>query len=294
MAQIARQETYKDADFTFKENPNTNDVAIKKNNEAVKQSVLNILRTNHGERPFNYFFGANLRSYLFENMTNEEINEKFVIVSPDEGGIKRTLKIAGVLGLTNYEFCHKQRIFDKPGVVGEMKLLNICNLENKNAIICDDICDSGGTLMKCIDLLVANGVKDVYCVITHGIFTKNALQNICLLKIDVEGFEKNVLAGLRNTLERSRPIAVVEVTYGNSLSFASLDELKASLPADYALFRFNNRKADGSKARRRGAKAKRSGDYQLIPFDEWRISGQDDVIACPKEKLGQLPSKNSV
>jgi phage baseplate assembly protein W len=70
MAQIARQETYKDADFTFKENPNTNDVSIKKNNEAVKQSVLNILRTNHGERPFNYFFGANLRSYLFENMTN--------------------------------------------------------------------------------------------------------------------------------------------------------------------------------------------------------------------------------
>ena len=70
MAQIARQETYKDADFTFKENPNTNDVSIKKNNEAVKQSVLNILRTNHGERPFNYFFGANLRSYLFENITN--------------------------------------------------------------------------------------------------------------------------------------------------------------------------------------------------------------------------------
>ena len=69
MAQIARQETYKDLDFTFKQNPNTNDVSIKKNNEAVKQSVLNILRTNHGERPFNYHFGANLRAYLFENMT---------------------------------------------------------------------------------------------------------------------------------------------------------------------------------------------------------------------------------
>ena len=69
MAQIARQETYKDLDFTFKQNPNTNDVGIKKNNAAVIQSVLNILRTNHGERPFNYTFGANLRSYLFENMT---------------------------------------------------------------------------------------------------------------------------------------------------------------------------------------------------------------------------------
>ena len=70
MAQIARQAVYKDLDFTFKQNPNTNDVGIKKNNDSVKQSVLNILRTNHGERPFNWNFGANLRAYLFENMTN--------------------------------------------------------------------------------------------------------------------------------------------------------------------------------------------------------------------------------
>ena len=70
MAQIARQETYKDLDFSFKQNPNTNDVGIKKNNAAVIQSCLNILRTNHGERPFDYNFGANLRAYLFENMTN--------------------------------------------------------------------------------------------------------------------------------------------------------------------------------------------------------------------------------
>jgi hypothetical protein len=69
MATIARQTTYKDLDFTFKQNPNTNDVGIKKDNASISQSVLNILRTNHGERPFNYKFGANLRSYLFENMT---------------------------------------------------------------------------------------------------------------------------------------------------------------------------------------------------------------------------------
>jgi phage baseplate assembly protein W len=68
MAQIARQETYKDLDFSFKQNPNTNDVGIKKDNAAVIQSCLNILRTNHGERPFDYNFGANLRAYLFENM----------------------------------------------------------------------------------------------------------------------------------------------------------------------------------------------------------------------------------
>ena len=70
MAQIAREATYKDLDFSFKQNPNTNDVGIKKNNAAVIQSCLNILRTNHGERPFDYNFGANLRAYLFENMNN--------------------------------------------------------------------------------------------------------------------------------------------------------------------------------------------------------------------------------
>ena len=70
MATIARQETYRDLDFTFKQNPNTNDVGIKKDNASVSQSVLNILRTNHGERPFNFYLGANLRAYLFENMTN--------------------------------------------------------------------------------------------------------------------------------------------------------------------------------------------------------------------------------
>jgi phage baseplate assembly protein W len=70
MATIARQTTYKDLDFTFKQNPNTNDVGIKKDNASIIQSVLNILRTNHGERPFNWNFGANLRAYLFENMSN--------------------------------------------------------------------------------------------------------------------------------------------------------------------------------------------------------------------------------
>ena len=67
---IARINPYSDLDFSFKTNPNTKDVGIVKNDNSIKQSVLNILKTNHGERPFNYYFGANLRSFLFENITN--------------------------------------------------------------------------------------------------------------------------------------------------------------------------------------------------------------------------------
>jgi len=40
---------------------------MKKDGEAVKQSILNILLTGRGERPFNPTFGGNLKAYLFEN-----------------------------------------------------------------------------------------------------------------------------------------------------------------------------------------------------------------------------------
>jgi phage baseplate assembly protein W len=63
----ARQNTYSDLDFRFILNPNTGDLGLKKDVEAVKQSVMNILLTGTGERPFNPTFGGNLRSYLFEN-----------------------------------------------------------------------------------------------------------------------------------------------------------------------------------------------------------------------------------
>jgi phage baseplate assembly protein W len=69
MALIAHKQIYSDLDFIFRTNVNTKDVSVTKGVNAIRQSVLNILRTNHGERPFNPFFGANLRSFLFENIT---------------------------------------------------------------------------------------------------------------------------------------------------------------------------------------------------------------------------------
>jgi phage baseplate assembly protein W len=70
MPRIAYEKQYSDLDFIYKLNPNTGDISTKKGINAIKQSVFNILRTNHGERPFNPFFGANLRSFMFENITN--------------------------------------------------------------------------------------------------------------------------------------------------------------------------------------------------------------------------------
>lgn len=63
----SRIEGYRDFDLRFIANPNTGDIAMKKDIAAVKQSVLNILMTNHGEKVFRPNFGGNLRAYLFEN-----------------------------------------------------------------------------------------------------------------------------------------------------------------------------------------------------------------------------------
>jgi hypothetical protein len=64
---VARERPYSDLDFAFRANPITGELAIKRNVEAVKQSVLNILSTNLGERPFLPLFGADIRKYLFDN-----------------------------------------------------------------------------------------------------------------------------------------------------------------------------------------------------------------------------------
>lgn len=63
----ARSTEYSDVDLSFQINPVTNDIAKRKDAAAVRQSVLNILLTNRGERPFDENFGANIRSLLFEN-----------------------------------------------------------------------------------------------------------------------------------------------------------------------------------------------------------------------------------
>ena len=59
---------YKDIALSFEKNSNTKDVIIKKDIEAVKQSVRNLILTNHYERPFHPEIGSNVTSILFEPM----------------------------------------------------------------------------------------------------------------------------------------------------------------------------------------------------------------------------------
>ena len=123
-------------------------------------------------------------------------------------------------------------------------------------------------------------------------FTAANPERIDLVKIDVEGFEKPALEGLQKTLHKYRPLIVCEITYGKALSIQSREEILQLLPENYTLLAFNKRKADGSKARRRDARTRLSGQYEIIDYKNMLKSGQDDVIACPNEKYQSLPRTN--
>ena len=144
--------------------------------------------------PVDNIYSVNLlKSYLekkvFKDLSTEERQSQFILVSPDAGATKRTLKFSKFLNL-NMAIMHKERNYKKKNTVEKTVL--ICegdSVVGKTAIICDDMCDTAGTLVKAAETLMEHGAKDVICAITHGIFSGPALERInkskCIKKIIV-------------------------------------------------------------------------------------------------------------
>ena len=95
--------------------------------------------------------------------------ESVVVVSPDHGGVKRARNLAEMLG-TQLAIIDKRR--PRPNVVEACNVIG--EVTDKDAIIVDDICDTGGSLIAASNILRENGAKDIYVCITHGLFSNNA------------------------------------------------------------------------------------------------------------------------
>lgn len=59
-------QTFKDISVTFNEHPNTADLLVVKDEQAVKIALQNLILTNKGERPFQSDLGSSIRRSLFE------------------------------------------------------------------------------------------------------------------------------------------------------------------------------------------------------------------------------------
>lgn len=74
----SRDTSYSDLDLAFEEN-SIGDVYKKLDAAAVKQAVKNIVLCNYGEKPFQPFFGTDIRNMLFELFdfgTSEDIKRR--------------------------------------------------------------------------------------------------------------------------------------------------------------------------------------------------------------------------
>lgn len=64
---VLQKNLYSDLNFFISKNPFTNDFAIRKDNNAIKQSIKNIVLTSFGERPFLRNFGTDIYNSVFEH-----------------------------------------------------------------------------------------------------------------------------------------------------------------------------------------------------------------------------------
>lgn len=64
-----RKSLYADFHKNLTRNPLSNDLAVKRDEEAIKESIKNLVLTDRGERLFQPNLGGDIRATLFENNT---------------------------------------------------------------------------------------------------------------------------------------------------------------------------------------------------------------------------------
>ncbi len=94
-----------------------------------------------------------------------------VVVSPDVGGVKRASIFAKRLHFP-------LAILDKRRPEPNMAEIEhiVGDVEGKEVIIFDDMVDTGGTLLKAIDMLHRHKAKKIYIGATHPIFSGDAIK----------------------------------------------------------------------------------------------------------------------
>ncbi|MDB5069737.1 MAG: hypothetical protein JWM87_848 [Candidatus Eremiobacteraeota bacterium] len=96
--------------------------------------------------------------------------DKIVVVSPDAGGVPRAELFAKRLK-SNLAVIIKRR--PEPDVSEVTHIVG--DVENKIAVVVDDMISTGGTLVKAAEALRRKGATDVYTLATHGIFAGDAI-----------------------------------------------------------------------------------------------------------------------
>jgi len=111
---MAKIRTFSDLDLNFTANPVSKDVSKKYDENAIKQSIKNLIMTRNFERPFRSDIGSQIKTLMFEPITpmlsalvkktientlnsyepRANILDISVLLSPDNNGIYVTIVFA--------------------------------------------------------------------------------------------------------------------------------------------------------------------------------------------------------
>ncbi len=98
-------------------------------------------------------------------LSSEDL-KKLVVVSPDVGGVKRARDFAALL---NCDLA----IVEKSRIKSEVKVFSLIgDVTGKNAVLVDDIVDSGSTLISAARLVKSKGAGTVFACVTHPTLSK--------------------------------------------------------------------------------------------------------------------------
>jgi ribose-phosphate pyrophosphokinase len=124
-----------------------------------------------------------LADYMRENFSVNK--NKFIVVSPDQGGIQRAKDFANLLKIDMISFKKtRDKLTGEVIIDYEIPTTISLSLSEKDVIIVDDMISTGGTIVKACDVLKANNCQNIYVVCSHALLLENAHDN--LLKAGVK------------------------------------------------------------------------------------------------------------
>jgi ribose-phosphate pyrophosphokinase len=104
----------------------------------------------------------------------EKLNlENLTFAAPDVGSANRIREIASYFEC-EMVICDKHR--KRANEIASMVVIG--DVAGKDVVLVDDLCDTGGTLVKSAALMIEKGANSVRALITHPVLSGNAYQNI--------------------------------------------------------------------------------------------------------------------
>ena len=131
-------------------------------------------------------------------------SENTIIVSPDVGGVVRARAIAKRVNC-DLAIIDKRR--ERASVSEVMNIIG--EVEGKNCILIDDICDTAGTLTNASTALKNDKAKSVYAYITHGVLSDPAIERVENSPIDKMIITDSILA--RDDVIKSKKIDILSI-----------------------------------------------------------------------------------